>query len=146
MILNVLDGEYKKGCAFLSLFSLFLSFFLFACICSYKPHCPSLVPQCLPLLWLWGWIATVCMIVSKPRDSSGNLRFIFLHLWTGADYYQLDPGLSVCTILPISSRKGFHMDISLHFWFEYHKHLFWVLVTLEKTKADLASTDHRGLR
>lgn len=111
------------------------SFFFFVCRCSYKPHCSSLVPHCLPLLWLWGWIAAVCMIVSKPRDRSGNLRLIFLCLWTGADYYQFDPGLSVCAMLPICGRRGFHVDISLRFWFDYHKHSFRVLVTLEKSKA-----------
>lgn len=111
----------------------FLSFFV--CMCFYEPCCSSLVPHCLPLLWLWGWIAAVCMIVSKARDRTGNLRLIFLHLWTGAGYYQLDPGLSVCTVLPICSRRGFHVDISLRFWFDYHKHSFWVLVTLEKSKA-----------
>lgn len=111
------------------------SFPLFVCMCSYEPCCPSLVPHCLPLLWLWGWKAAVCMIASKPRDMSGNLRLIFLHLWTGADYYQLDPGLSVCTVVSICSRRGFHVAISLHFWFDYHKHLHWVLITLEKSKA-----------
>lgn len=127
MILNKLDGGYKKGCAFLSVF-------FYVCMCFYEPHCPSLVPHCLPLLRLWGWIAAVCMIVSKPRDRSGNSRLIFLHLWTGAGYYRLDPGLSVCAVLPVCGRRGFRVGISLHFWFDYHKHS-WVLATLEKSKA-----------
>lgn len=42
-------------------------------------------------------------------------------------------------------QEGFHVDISLHFWFEYHKHLFWVLVTLEKTKATFANADPRAI-
>lgn len=128
MIPNKLDGGYKKGCAF-------LSFFFFVCMCPYELRCPPLVPHCLPLLWLWGWIATVCMIASKLRDRSGNLRLIFLRLWTGAGCYQLDPGLSVCAVLPICGRRVFHVDIALRFWFDYHKHSFWVLVTLEKSKA-----------
>lgn len=130
MILNKLNGGYRKGCAFFV-----LVWFGFVCMCSYEMCRPCLVPGCLPLLWLWGWIAAVCMIVSKPRDRSGNLRLILFHSWTRACYYQLHPWLSVCAMQPICGRGGFHVDISLHFWFDYHKCLFWVLVTLEKSKA-----------
>lgn len=111
----------------------FFFFLLFFCMCSYEPCCSSLVPHCLPLLWLWGWIAAVCMILSKPRDSSGKLRLIFLHLWPGAGYYQFDPGLPLSAVLPVCGRRKFHVDIYLHFWFGYRKHPFWVLVTLEKS-------------
>lgn len=74
----------------------------------------SLVPRCLPLQWLWCRISAVCMIVSKPRDRFSNVRLIFLHLWTAAGYYQLDPGLSVCSMLAMAGGDStwIHLFIS----------------------------------
>lgn len=83
-------------------------------MCYHGQNCPSLVPHCLPLQWLWGWISAVCMIESKPRDGFSNVRLVFLHLWMGAGYYQLDPGLSVCSMLAMAGGDStwIHLFIS----------------------------------